>query len=105
MYAHLTVMKLWRGLIGLDALQANFATPPDGSRPRMRMYSWSGTQPYRDGDFEAGIGELALRFIAAGKLLTMKPSVIHEYSHGLSTRLTGGPANCETLVLDVLCCS
>lgn len=38
------------------------------------MYSWSGTQPYRDGDFEAGI-------------------VIHEYSHGLSTRLTGGPAN------------
>lgn len=30
--------------------------------------------PYRDGDLEAGI-------------------VIHELSHGLSTRLTGGPAN------------
>ncbi|KAK4054892.1 hypothetical protein OIV83_000816 [Microbotryomycetes sp. JL201] len=70
-----------RGGQGNDAVQANaqdgsgmnnanFATPPDGSRPRMRMYSWSGSQPYRDGDFEAGI-------------------VIHEYSHGLSTRLTG----------------
>ncbi|KAM0746933.1 hypothetical protein T439DRAFT_329204 [Meredithblackwellia eburnea MCA 4105] len=74
-----------RGGLGDDAVQANaqdgsgmnnanFATPPDGSRPRMRMYSWSGSQPYRDGDFEAGI-------------------VIHEYSHGISTRLTGGPAN------------
>lgn len=58
------------------APQANFATPPDGSRPRMRMYYWTGGQPYRDGDFEAGI-------------------VIHEYAHGISTRLTGGPANCE----------
>lgn len=74
-----------RGGLGGDAVQANaqdgsgtnnanFATPPDGSRPRMRMYTWTGQQPYRDGDFEAGI-------------------VIHEYSHGLSTRLTGGPAN------------
>ncbi|KAI5476506.1 Extracellular metalloproteinase 4 [Pseudohyphozyma bogoriensis] len=74
-----------RGGLGNDAVQANaqdgsgmnnanFATPPDGSRPRMRMYSWSGAQPYRDGDFEAGI-------------------VIHEYAHGISTRLTGGPAN------------
>ncbi|KAM0793234.1 hypothetical protein ACM66B_000698 [Microbotryomycetes sp. NB124-2] len=78
-----------RGGQGNDAVQANaqdgsgmnnanFATPPDGSRPRMRMYSWSGSQPYRDGDFEAGI-------------------VIHEYSHGLSTRLTGGPANSQCL--------
>ncbi|GAA5852921.1 hypothetical protein JCM9279_000078 [Rhodotorula babjevae] len=74
-----------RGGYGGDAVQANaqdgsgynnanFATPPDGQRPRMRMYVWNGQQPYRDGDFEAGI-------------------VIHEYSHGLSTRLTGGPAN------------
>ena len=39
----------------LRCSQANFATPPDGSRPRMRMYSWSGSQPYRDGDFEAGM--------------------------------------------------
>jgi extracellular elastinolytic metalloproteinase len=53
---------------------ANFMTPPDGQAPRMRMYVWDTATPYRDGDVEAGI-------------------VIHEYSHGLSTRLTGGPAN------------
>ncbi len=53
---------------------ANFMTPPDGTPPRMRMYVWDTASPYRDGDLEAGI-------------------VIHEYSHGLSTRLTGGPAN------------
>jgi extracellular elastinolytic metalloproteinase len=54
---------------------ANFMTPPDGQNGRMRMYTWNvhGT-PYRDGDLEAGI-------------------VIHELSHGLSTRLTGGPAD------------
>jgi len=38
------------------------------------MYLWNTALPYRDGDLEAGI-------------------VIHELSHGLSTRLTGGPAN------------
>jgi extracellular elastinolytic metalloproteinase len=53
---------------------ANFMTPPDGQNGRMRMYLWNTANPYRDGDFEAGI-------------------VIHEYSHGLSTRLTGGPLN------------
>ncbi|KAF8197083.1 extracellular elastinolytic metallo proteinase [Pholiota molesta] len=53
---------------------ANFMTPPDGQNGRMRMYLWNTALPYRDGDLEAGI-------------------VIHELSHGLSTRLTGGPAN------------
>ncbi|KAJ7641472.1 Fungalysin metallopeptidase-domain-containing protein [Roridomyces roridus] len=53
---------------------ANFMTPPDGQNGRMRMYLWNTAIPYRDGDFEAGI-------------------VIHELSHGLSTRLTGGPMN------------
>jgi extracellular elastinolytic metalloproteinase len=38
------------------------------------MYIWNTATPYRDGDLEAGI-------------------VIHELAHGLSTRLTGGPAN------------
>ena len=38
------------------------------------MYLWNTANPYRDGDMEAGI-------------------VIHELAHGLSTRLTGGPAN------------
>src|SRR5882762_6258650 len=40
---------------------------------RMRMYLWDAASPYRDGELEAGI-------------------VIHELSHGLSVRLTGGPA-------------
>ncbi|EJT98263.1 hypothetical protein DACRYDRAFT_24721 [Dacryopinax primogenitus] len=53
---------------------ANFMTPPDGQNGKMRMYVWNTAKPWRDGDLEAGI-------------------VIHEYSHGLSTRLTGGPAN------------
>jgi extracellular elastinolytic metalloproteinase len=53
---------------------ANFMTPPDGQNGQMRMYLWNSTLPYRDGDLEAGI-------------------VIHELSHGLSTRLTGGPKN------------
>jgi len=57
---------------------ANFATPPDGSRPRMRMYVWSYSNPYRDGDLDSGI-------------------IIHEYSHGISNRLTGGPSNVNCL--------
>ncbi|KAJ9111713.1 hypothetical protein QFC19_001073 [Naganishia cerealis] len=53
---------------------ANFMTPPDGQQGRMRMYIWNTHTPYRDGDVEAGI-------------------VIHELTHGTSTRLTGGPLN------------
>ncbi|KAL2912899.1 hypothetical protein HK105_207570 [Polyrhizophydium stewartii] len=53
---------------------ANFATPPDGQQGRMRMYVWTVTKPNRDGDLEGGI-------------------IIHEYAHGISTRLTGGPSN------------
>ena len=51
---------------------ANFATPIDGNRPRMQMYLWNLTTPNRDGDLDNGI-------------------VTHEYGHGISTRLTGGP--------------
>ncbi|KAI9595889.1 Fungalysin metallopeptidase-domain-containing protein [Syncephalis fuscata] len=57
---------------------ANFYTPPDGQRPRMRMYVWTQTNPKRDGDFENDI-------------------VVHEYSHGISNRLTGGPSNVRCL--------
>ncbi|KAJ2868898.1 hypothetical protein GGH93_006327 [Coemansia aciculifera] len=57
---------------------ANFATPPDGRHPKMRMYVWDITRPFRDGDLEQGI-------------------VVHEYSHGISIRLTGGPANSNCL--------
>jgi extracellular elastinolytic metalloproteinase len=44
------------------------------------MYIWNTATPYRDGDLEAGI-------------------VIHELTHGLSMRLTGGPANSACLTL------
>ncbi|KAM6494989.1 Peptidase M36, partial [Amanita muscaria] len=47
---------------------------PSSSSPRMRMYLWNTALPYRDGDLEAGI-------------------VIHESSHDMSTRLTGGSAD------------
>jgi extracellular elastinolytic metalloproteinase len=57
---------------------ANFATPPDGQAARMRMYMWNSTYPFRDCSFEAGV-------------------VIHEYTHGLSNRLTGGPQNSNCL--------
>ncbi|KAJ1932435.1 hypothetical protein EC988_009458, partial [Linderina pennispora] len=57
---------------------ANFATPPDGRHPKMRMYVWDITNPNRDGDLEQGI-------------------VVHEYTHGISIRLTGGPANSNCL--------
>ncbi|KAF2002104.1 extracellular metallo proteinase 2 [Amniculicola lignicola CBS 123094] len=57
---------------------ANFATPPDGQTGRMRMYMWNTTTPWRDCSFDAGV-------------------IIHEYSHGLSNRLTGGPANSNCL--------
>ncbi|KAI9596336.1 Fungalysin metallopeptidase-domain-containing protein [Syncephalis fuscata] len=57
---------------------ANFFTPPDGQRPRMRMYTWTITDPQRDGDFENDI-------------------IAHEYSHGISIRLTGGPDNSNCL--------
>ncbi|HLA63413.1 MAG TPA: M36 family metallopeptidase, partial [Rhodothermales bacterium] len=52
---------------------ANFATPADGARPRMQMYLWTHTTPLRDGDLDSGV-------------------IVHEYTHGISNRLTGGPA-------------
>ena len=74
-----------RGGLGNDSVQAeaqdggginnaNFGTPADGSRPRMQMFNWNTTTPGRDGDFDAGI-------------------IAHEYGHGWSNRLTGGPSN------------
>jgi extracellular elastinolytic metalloproteinase len=57
---------------------ANFFTPSDGQRPRMQMYVWTAPTPDRDGDLDAGI-------------------VIHEYGHGISNRLVGGPSNVSCL--------
>ncbi len=53
---------------------ANFATPVDGTSPRMQMYIWTAPNPDRDGDVDNGI-------------------VAHEFGHGISNRLTGGPGN------------
>ncbi|KAJ1963254.1 hypothetical protein GGI12_002160 [Dipsacomyces acuminosporus] len=57
---------------------ANFATPPDGQNGVMRMYIWTQTNPNRDGDLEQDI-------------------VAHEFTHGISNRLTGGPSNVDCL--------
>lgn len=54
---------------GSGSCNANFGTPPDGSNPRMQMYLCNN----RDGDFDNGV-------------------IVHEYGHGISNRLTGGPA-------------
>lgn len=59
---------------GSGTNNANFGTPADGSNPRMQMYTWTTTTPNRDGDFSSGI-------------------IIHEYGHGISNRLTGGPSD------------
>ena len=69
---------------------ANFATPAEGQRPRMQMFLWdptvtvlisgdpsdaSNAKPTLiDGDFDSGV-------------------ITHEYGHGVSNRLTGGPSN------------
>jgi extracellular elastinolytic metalloproteinase len=55
----------------------DFATPPDGQRPRMNMFIWDRTTPRRDGSLENSIP-------------------VHEYGHGISNRMTGGSgqANC-----------
>ncbi|MBA3638485.1 MAG: M36 family metallopeptidase [Acidobacteria bacterium] len=49
---------------------ANFATPSDGSKPRMQMYLWTQSSPSRDGDLDSDI-------------------VWHEYGHGLTWRMIG----------------
>jgi len=59
---------------------ANFSTPNDGSKPRMQMFLWSGS-PQKDGSLDNGI-------------------VCHEFFHGVSNRLTGGPSNSGCLVND-----
>lgn len=61
---------------------AFFATPPDGQSGLCVMYVWStsfiGVTPDRDGDLDNEI-------------------MLHEMTHGLSNRLTGGPADAGAL--------
>ena len=54
------------------------ARRPTAQRPRMQMFVWTSPNPDRDGDLDAGI-------------------VVHEYGHGISNRLVGGPANVNCL--------
>jgi len=78
-----------KGGLGNDAVQAdaqdgsgtnnaNFGTPTDGNAPRMQMYIWTAANPDRDSDLDNGI-------------------IAHEYGHGVSNRLTGGPGNSSAL--------
>lgn len=59
---------------GSGTNNANFATPGDGSNGRMQMYLFTAPNPDRDGDVDNGV-------------------ICHEYGHGISHRLTGGPAS------------
>ncbi len=57
---------------------ANFGTPADGQRPRMQMYLCTNASPRRDGSLDNNV-------------------VAHEYGHGISNRLTGGPGTAGCL--------
>ncbi|MEM6793160.1 MAG: extracellular metalloproteinase [Acidobacteriota bacterium] len=59
---------------GSGNCNANFGTPPDGSNPRMQMFTCNRANPSRDGDYDNGV-------------------IVHEYGHGISTRQVGGPSN------------
>lgn len=59
---------------GSGTCNANFYTPADGSLPRMQMYVCGD----KDGDFDNMV-------------------IVHEYGHGISNRMTGGPANAGCL--------
>jgi hypothetical protein len=79
---------------GSGALNANFATPVEGEPGRMQMYLWvdafdntsleaeDSVRTYnpqmRDGDLDSGV-------------------ITHEYGHGVSNRLVGGPHNVSCL--------
>ena len=63
---------------GSGTNNANFGTPPDGSSPRMQMYVWTAANPDRDSDMDNGV-------------------IAHEYGHGISNRLVGGPSNTSCL--------
>lgn len=60
---------------GSGTNNANFASNADGTRGRMQMYLWNAPTPDRDGDVDNGI-------------------IAHEYSHGISNRMTGSGVGC-----------
>lgn len=73
-----------RGGLANDVLQAdaqdgtgfnnaNFTPAPDGTSPRIQMFTWVDGAPDRDGSLDAEV-------------------VLHEYTHGLTDRMIGGGA-------------
>ena len=60
-------------LDGSGTNNANFSTPVDGGRGRMQMYVWTSMAPDRDSTFDTTV-------------------LFHEYGHGVSNRLVGGPS-------------
>lgn len=67
---------------GSGTNNANFATPPEGSRPRMQQFLFTqGTTNLADDRDSSEDGDV----------------VLHEYGHGVSNRLVGGPTNTNCL--------
>ena len=87
------VNNFGRGGVGNDSVRgeaqdgsgtnnANFATPPDGSRPRMQQFLFTqGTSSLADDRDSSQDGDV----------------VMHEFGHGVSNRLVGGPQNTSCL--------
>jgi extracellular elastinolytic metalloproteinase len=79
------------GGLGSDSVDADaqnggtcnpsFTTPPDGTNPRMQMFVCPGADPAHDSDLDDLV-------------------IVHEYAHGISNRLVGGPANTGCLEND-----
>ncbi|HEY3501452.1 MAG TPA: M36 family metallopeptidase [Actinocatenispora sp.] len=63
---------------------ANMATPPDGTSPRMQMYLWNDPTQQDDGFIPSNGGDEA-------------DVVYHEYTHGLSNRLVVDANGLSTL--------
>jgi hypothetical protein len=63
---------------GSGTNNATFATPADGSPPRMTMFEWTQTNPRRDSDLDNGV-------------------IAHEYGHGITNRMVGGPSNANCI--------
>ncbi|HEX8087438.1 MAG TPA: M36 family metallopeptidase [Blastocatellia bacterium] len=67
---------------GSGTNNANFSTPPEGSRPRMQQFLFTlGTTALTDDRDSSQDGDV----------------VLHEFGHGVSNRLVGGPANTSCL--------
>ena len=66
-------------LDGAGTNNAQFTPSPDGSPGRLEMFVWTGGGLSRDSSYDTMV-------------------VLHEYVHGLSTRLAGGPDDVDVLV-------